>query len=96
MIFKNNRPRLSHSQLLPKVFYKIETTMELFLCVFIHVRVSDAFIQLSQLRGTGFAVGIYKGKLRPPFPVGDAQSSAHYKAFIVFLIHSVINTLDQF
>ena len=70
--------------------------MELFLCVFIHVRVSDAFIQLSQLRGTGFTVGIYKGKLRLPFPVGRAQSRAHYKALIVFLIHSVINTLDQF
>ena len=92
MIFKNNRPRLSHSQLLPKVFYKIETTMELFLFVFIHVRVSDAFIQLSQLRGTGFTVGIYKGKLRLPFPVGCAHSRAHYEVFIVFLI----NTLDQF
>ena len=92
MIFKNNRPRLSHSQLLPKVFYKIETTMELFLCVFIHVRVSDTFIQLSQLRGTGFTVGIYKGKLRLPFPLGRAHSGAHYKVFIVFLI----NTLDQF
>ena len=85
MIFKNNLPRLSHSQLLPKVFYKIETTMELFLYVFIHVRVSDAFIQLSQLRGTGFTVGIYKGiKLRLPFPVGRAHSGAHYKVFIVF------------
>ena len=92
MIFKNNRPRLSHSQLLPKVFYKIETTMELFLFVFIHVRVSGAFIQLSQLRGTGFTVGIYKGKLRLPFPLGRAHSGAHYKVFIVFLI----NTLDQF
>ena len=84
MIFKNNRPRLCHSQLLPKVFYKIETTMELFLFVFIRVRVSDAFIQLSQLRGTGFTVGIYKEKLRLPFPVGPAHSSAHYKVFIVF------------
>ena len=87
MIFKNNRPRLSHSQLLPKVFYKIETTMELFLCVFIHVRVSDAFIQLSQLRGTGFTVGIYQGKLRLPFPVGCTHSREHYKVFIVFNKH---------
>ena len=42
-----------------QVFCKIETTMELFLCVFSHVRVSDAFMQLSQLRRSGFAEGIY-------------------------------------
>lgn len=29
--------------------------MGMFLCVFIHATVSDAFMQFSQLRGTGFA-----------------------------------------
>ena len=77
MKLKNNRPRLSNSQLLPKVFCKIETTMELFLCVFSHVIVSDAFMQLSQLRRTGFTIiVIYKGQLRLQFPVGRAQSRA--------------------
>ena len=84
MIFKNNRPRLSHSQLLPKVFYKIETTMELFPCVFIHVRVSDAFMQLSQLRVTGFTVGIYKGKLRLPFPLGARKAARSTKLLLFF------------
>ena len=70
--------------------------MELFLCVFIHVRVSDAFMQLSQLRRTGFAVDICKGQLRLPFPVGREQSRRERTTKLYFLIHSVINTLDQF
>ena len=72
--------------------------MELFLCVFSHVRVSDAFMQVSQLRGTGFTVGIIRGQLRHPFPVGRAQSRCARTtlSFYYFLIHSVINTSDQF
>ena len=69
--------------------------MELFLCVSSHVRVSDAFMQLSQLMGTGFTVGIYEGQLRLQFPVGHVQSRARITK-LYFLIRSVINTLDQF
>ena len=70
--------------------------MELFLCVFIHVRVRNAFMQLSQLRRTGFPVGIYKEQLLLPFPVARAQSRARTTKLYFFEIHSDINTLDQF
>ena len=49
-------------------------------------------MQLSQLRRTGFPVGIYKGQLLLPFPVGRARTTKLY----FFEIHSDINTLDQF
>ena len=53
-------------------------------------------MQLSQLRRTGFPVGIYKEQLLLPFPVGRAQSRARTTKLYFFEIHSDINTLDQF
>ena len=71
--------------------------MELFLCVFSHIRVSNAVMQLSQLRRTGFTVGIIRGSYDIRFLLVAPKAAARaLQSLYYFLIHSVINTSDQF